>query len=79
MEAPLYNPHLQIWREPLVSNYQPVSLLCIVSKVLECLIYAKLSKFILSHGIVSSSQFGFLKPLHHTATLSLPGQCPSHS
>ena len=44
-----------------VSNYRPVSLLCIVSKVLERLIYDNLSKFILSHDVISPSQFGFLK------------------
>ena len=45
----------------LISNYRPVSLLCITSKVLERLIYDNLSKFVLSHGIISPSQFGFLK------------------
>ena len=45
----------------LVSNYRPVSLLCITSKVLERLIYDNLSKFVLFHGIISPSQFGFLK------------------
>ena len=44
-----------------VSNYRPVSLLCIASKVLERLIYNYLSKFIISNDIISQFQFGFLK------------------
>ena len=39
---------------------EAMSLLCITSKALERLIYDHLSKFILSHGIISS-QFGYLK------------------
>ena len=38
-------------------------------KVLEHLIYDKLNKFVLSHGIISSSQFGFLK--HRSTTQQL--------
>ena len=53
----------------LVSNYRPVPLLCITSKVLECLIYDNLTKFVLSHGIISSSQFGFHK--HRSTTQQL--------
>ena len=52
-----------------VSKYRPVSLLCIVSKVLERLIYVNLGKFILSHDVISPSQFGFLK--HRSTTQQL--------
>ena len=42
-----------------VSNYRPISLLCIVSKVFECIIYNKVINSIFDH--ISTSQFGFLK------------------
>ena len=42
-----------------VKNYRPISLLCIVSKVLEQIIYDKIIEFI--HPLLSKHQFGFLK------------------
>ena len=44
-------------RISLVSNYRPVSLLCSVSKVLECLVYDKVVDFL--SDSISLSQFGF--------------------
>ena len=44
-----------------VINYRPISLLCIISKVLERLVYDKLSAFIMKHNIIHDSQFGFLQ------------------
>ena len=52
-----------------VNNYQPVSLLCIASKVLERLIYNHLCKFIISNNIISQFQFGFHK--HRSTTHQL--------
>ena len=43
----------------LVKNYRPISLLCIVSKVLEHLIYIKISKFITDNNILCLHHFGF--------------------
>ena len=43
----------------LVSNYRPISLLCIISKVLERILYKRLIEFLSSS--ISSRQFGFLK------------------
>ena len=43
----------------LVSNYRPISLLCIISKVLERILYNRLIEFLSSS--ISSRQFGFLK------------------
>ena len=42
-----------------IKNYRPISLLCIVSKVLEQIIYDKIIDFI--HPLLSQHQFGFLK------------------
>ena len=44
-----------------VTNYRPISLLCIISKVLERLVYDHLNKFITKNCIISCSQFGFRK------------------
>ena len=41
-----------------ISNYRPISLLCSVSKVLERLIYDKISSFTLAQ--VTNNQFGFM-------------------
>ena len=53
----------------LVSNYRPISLLCIISKVLERIIYNHLSKFLLEQNPIYISQFGFRK--HHSTTQQL--------
>ena len=53
----------------LVSNYRPISLLCIISKVLERIIYKHLSKFVLEHNLISISQYGFRK--YHSITQQL--------
>ncbi len=42
------------------SNYQPISLLCIVSKLLEKHVYAIVLRHAKSHNLISSSQWGFL-------------------
>ena len=42
-----------------VKHYRPISLLCIVSKVLEQIIYDKIIEFV--HPLFSKHQFGFLK------------------
>ena len=46
-----------------VKNYRPISLLCIISKVLEKIIYDKIIPFV--SRAISSSQFGF-RPKHST-------------
>ena len=45
----------------MVSNYRPISLLCIISKVLERVVYNNVINFL--NGTFSVSQFGFL-PWH---------------
>ena len=42
-----------------VHNYRPISLLCILSKILETIVYDKIIDFILPQ--ISSQQFGFLR------------------
>ena len=43
----------------LVSNYCPISLLCILSKVLETIVYRKIIDFL--QPLISKSQFGFIR------------------
>ena len=43
----------------LISNYRPISLLSLVSKLLERIIHCKLLDYLLSNSILSNSQFGF--------------------
>ena len=43
------------------SNYRPIALLSNLSKILEKLMYKRLSSFLNKHKIISNSQYGFLK------------------
>ena len=52
-----------------VINYRPISLLCIVSKVLEHLVYNKVSTFIVNNNILCHQRFGFCR--HHSTTQQL--------
>ena len=52
-----------------VKNYRPISLLCIISKVLEHLIFNKVSNFITKNKILFHHQFGFRQ--HHSTTQQL--------
>ena len=44
-----------------VKNYRPISLLPIMSKIFEKIIYRRLYNFFVQNSVFSSSQFGFLK------------------
>jgi len=52
-------PIFKSGNKSIVSNYRPISLLCIVSKVLERIIYNKV--IISISNQISTSQFGFMK------------------
>lgn len=47
-----------------LTNYRPISLLPVMSKVLEKVVYVKLSKFLETENILFPSQYGFRK--HHS-------------
>ena len=49
----------------LFNNYRPVSLLCVISKVFEKVMYNRLIDFLETFAILNSSQFGFRK-MHST-------------
>jgi len=49
-----------------VTNYRPISLLSNFAKILEKIVYVKLSKFLESNNLLSSKQFGF-RPSHSTS------------
>jgi len=53
----------------LVSNYRPISVLPVFSKILEKLMYNRMIGFIEKHNILSSSQFGFRE--HHSTSMAL--------
>ena len=45
----------------LFNNYRPVSLLCILSKVFEKIMYSRLLNFLKHYKVLISNQFGFRK------------------
>ena len=50
-------------------NYRPISILPVLSKILEKVVLKRLLDFLNKHDILNSSQFGFRK--HHSTTLAL--------
>lgn len=48
-------------RKDLVENYRPISLTCIICKVLESLIRDKIMEYFMSNNLFSVHQFGFIK------------------
>ena len=59
METHLITPIFRSGDKANIRNYRPVSLLCILSKILEKLIYNSLSDFV--SNCISTHQFGFTK------------------
>ena len=55
----LIKPIFKSGDKSLIKNYRPISLLCIVSKVLERIVYKKIIDFV--YNFISFFQFGFLK------------------
>lgn len=47
-------------------NYRPISVLCNLSKILEKLIYQRISNFLRKNDIISTKQFGFLEKSNTT-------------
>ena len=58
---PLYKSDVSF----VFNNYRPVSLLCVISKVFEKVMYDRLLEFLETYKILTNSQFGFRK-LHST-------------
>ena len=52
-------------------NYRPISLLCSISKVLEKLIYKRVSKYLEKMNFFPNTQFGFRKKLSTSQAISL--------
>src|SRR5690606_37726120 len=44
-----------------LNNYRPISLLPLISKIFEKLIYAQILTYLKTHNIINNSQFGFLE------------------
>ena len=57
----------------LLSNYRPISVLPIFSKILEKLMYVRLEKFIEKHNILCENQFGFREK--HSTYMALLDIC----
>ena len=51
-------------------NYRPISLLPIISKVMEPIIASDIKSFLFSNGLISDHQFGF-RPSHSTLDMLL--------
>ena len=53
----------------LFTNYQPVSLLSVISKIFDKVMYTRLSNFINAYKILINNQFGFGKS--HSSFMAL--------
>ena len=53
-----------------LNNYRPISVISVVAKVFERIVYDQLSNFLSSEGIISNQQSGFLS-LHSTVSALL--------
>ena len=47
-----------------INNYRPVSLLTMMSKIIETIMYRRLEMHLKSSNILASEQFGFMKDAH---------------
>ena len=52
-----------------LSNYRPISILPVLSKVLEHLVHTRITKFLDRHSLLNSSQFGFRSNRNTTMAL----------
>ena len=52
-------PLFKSWPKNLVDNYRPISILLVISKILERVIYDQLSDYLESNDLITTSQFGF--------------------
>ena len=43
-----------------VSNYRPIALTCVFSKIMERVVASEISGYMLKHGLISKQQHGFL-------------------
>ena len=50
------------------SKYRPISLLSVISKVMESSVHKQLQRYLLRHNLISNKQYGF-RPNHSTADL----------
>lgn len=55
--------------DTLPSNYRPISLLSVLDKLLEKIVYRRLIEFLDMHKVIINNQFGFRK--NHTTTMAL--------
>ena len=63
----IITPKFKSGSPSLPSNYRPIALTCTCCKILESIIAAELTDFLLSHNLISKAQHGFLKR-HSTST-----------
>lgn len=70
MEVCLCTPPLKAGDSSTVSNYRPISKLCVLSKVLQRLVNNQLQSYLDENRILSPFQSGFRK-LHSTGTASI--------
>ena len=63
----IITPKFKSGSPSLPSNYRPIALICTCCKILESIIAAELTDFLLSHNLITKAQHGFLKR-HSTST-----------
>ena len=61
MEICKYSTYLQKGRKDEVNNYRPVSLTCILCKVMESIVRDKVMEHFVKNKLFTNKQFGFLK------------------
>ena len=49
----------------LIANYRPISVLCNMAKIFECLLYKRLQSFFTEQRLLSEKQYGFRKGKKH--------------
>ena len=59
----------------LAGNYRPISVLPVISKIMEKILYDQLYNYLSNFNLLSDNQFGFRK-FHSTATALL--DCTNH-
>ena len=62
-------PLFKAGQRTLAENYRPISVLPVISKVMERILLQQLHEYLINFGILSDQQFGFRK--YHSTTTAL--------
>ena len=62
-------PLFKAGQRKLAENYRPISVLPVISKIMERILFQQLHEYLTNFGILSDQQFGFRK--YHSTTTAL--------